>query len=80
MRQRVRNRLDGRRLRGLLLTALCLAPCPPSGATPPAAAPAAGGAGAQQPVRRVASCGARKKGKELFGMRFDVPKGLKSKR
>ena len=73
--QRVRNRHDGRRrLRGLLLAALCLAPCAPPDAT-------AQEAGAQQQqVRRVPSCGARRRGKELFGMRFDVPKGMKSKK
>lgn len=75
MRQAVRNRHDGRRrLRGLLLAALCLASCAPSDA------PAQDAGAQQQQVRRVASCGARKKGKEIFGMRFGVPKGMKSKK
>jgi hypothetical protein len=73
MRQMFRTRHDKRRrLRGLLPAALCLLACAPADAP-------AQDAAAQQEVRRAASCSG-KRGKELFGMRFEVPKGMKSKK
>ena len=65
----------GRRPRGLLLLPLCLWACVN------AAAPHAFAQSVTNEVRRATSCGAhgpRKKG--LFGMRFDVPKGMESKK
>ncbi|MFL6336054.1 MAG: hypothetical protein ACJ754_22330 [Pyrinomonadaceae bacterium] len=55
-----------------MFAALCLLACLP-GRMP------AQEAGAQVEVRRVALCRG-KRGKNLYGMRFDVPKGLKSKK
>ena len=78
MRLAVRNEPGGRRrLRGLPLVPLCLCACA-GVAWPGVAAQDAGGGAA---VRRAASCGARgARKKNLFGMRFDVPKGMALKR
>jgi hypothetical protein len=75
MRPAVHTKPDGRRpLRGLLPVTLCLFACVAGEAPAQNATPA-------QEVRRVASCDARgMRKKNLYGMRFDVPKGMASKK